>query len=220
MNIKTTLITLFLVPFFIISCAESRESNTSSDAPLSEAQKKNLSQATFAGGCFWCVEAIFERVEGVKSVVSGYAGGSEKNPTYQEVSAGKTSHAEAVTLYFDSTVVDYQTLLEVFFATHDPTTLNRQGPDVGAQYRSMVFYHNKQQEDDVKSYISELENANKFENPIVTQVVPFEKFYEAEAYHQNYYAINPNESYTRAVTRPKVEKFEKEFKALLKEEYK
>lgn len=220
MNIKSTLFTLFLVQLFIASCAESQENNVSSVTQLSESQKKNLSQATFAGGCFWCVEAVFERVEGVKSVVSGYAGGSEKNPDYNEVSAGNTTHAEAVTLYFDSTVVDYKILLKVFFATHDPTTLNRQGPDVGAQYRSIVFYHGKQQEDAVRSYISELGNTEKFENPIITEVVPFEKFYEAEAYHQNYYAIHPNESYTRAVTRPKVKKFEKEFKDLLKEEYK
>lgn len=205
---------------FLVSCAKNGKTNNSSQATLSASQKKDLSQATFAGGCFWCVEAVFERVEGVKSVISGYAGGSEQNPTYQQVSAGNTSHAEAVTIYFDSTQVSFAKLLEVFFATHDPTTLNRQGPDVGAQYRSVVFYHNEQQENEVKDYVSTLDGSNKFKDPIVTQIIPFEEFFEAEGYHQDYYAINPNESYTRAVTRPKVLKFEKDFPELLKSEYK
>lgn len=220
MKIKTLIFTFLLMQFFLVSCAEKKHNDASSKELLSEAQKKDLSQATFAGGCFWCVEAVFERVEGVKSVVSGYAGGSEENPTYKQVSAGSSSHAEAVTVYFDSTKISYAKLLEVFFATHDPTTLNRQGPDVGAQYRSVVFFHNEHQENEVKRYISVLENNNKFKDPIVTHVVPFEKFYEAEDYHQDYYAINPNESYTRAVTRPKVLKFEKDFPDLLKPEFK
>ena len=125
-----------------------------------------------------------------------------------------------VTIYFDSSVVAYRTLLEVFFATHDPTTLNRQGPDVGAQYRSVVFYHSDEQKKAVDEYLSHLERANKFKDPIVTQAVPFEKFYEAEAYHQEYYMLHPDNSYIRAVTAPKIKKFEKEFRAILKEEYK
>ncbi len=209
---------MLLIPLFLTSCAESQ--NTKLPEQLSEEEKENLSQATFAGGCFWCVEAVFERVEGVKSAISGYAGGSEPNPTYENVSAGKTSHAEVVTIYFDSSVVAYRTLLEVFFATHDPTTLNRQGPDVGAQYRSVVFYHSDEQKKAVDEYLSHLERANKFKDPIVTQVVPFEKFYEAEAYHQEYYVLHPDNSYIRAVTAPKIKKFEKEFRAILKEEYK
>ena len=179
-----------------------------------------LKKATFGAGCFWCVEAVFERVKGVKSAVSGYAGGSETNPTYANVSSGKSSHAEAVTIYFDFSEVDFRTLLEVFFATHDPTTLNRQGPDVGAQYRSAVFFHDEKQKELIDEYLQQLESENKFQDPIVTQVVPFEKFYEAEAYHQDYYASHPNEPYIRSVTEPKIKKFEKEFQSLLKEAYK
>ena len=207
-----------LISLFLTSCAESQ--NTKLPQQLSEEEKEELSQATFAGGCFWCVEAVFERVEGVKSAISGYAGGTESNPTYENVSAGKTSHAEAVTIYFDSSVVDYRTLLEVFFATHDPTTLNRQGPDVGAQYRSVVFYHNDGQKNAIDEYLSYLEGTKKFKDPIVTQIVPFERFYEAEAYHQEYYVLHPDNSYIRAVTAPKIKKFEKEFRSILKEEYK
>lgn len=220
MKSKILIVTICFLQFFLMSCAESTKNNTTYEEELSTVQKQNLSQATFAGGCFWCVEAVFERVEGVESVVSGYAGGSEKKPTYKEVSSGTTSHAEAVTLYYDSTKVSYAKLLEVFFATHDPTTLNRQGPDVGAQYRSVVFFHNEHQETEVKQYLATLKKEKKFKDPIVTQLVPFEKFYEAEDYHQDYYEINPNESYTRAVTRPKVLKFEKDFPELLKSEYK
>lgn len=220
MKSKILIVTICFLQFFLMSCAESTKNNTTYEEELSTVQKQNLSQATFAGGCFWCVEAVFERVEGVESVVSGYAGGSEENPTYKEVSSGNTSHAEAVTLYYDSTKVSYAKLLEVFFATHDPTTLNRQGPDVGAQYRSVVFFHNEHQETEVKQYLATLKKEKKFKDPIVTQLVPFEKFYEAEDYHQDYYEINPNESYTRAVTRPKVLKFEKDFPELLKSEYK
>lgn len=214
---KSLLISILCLSTFLISCAQKHKSPNDE---LGEAEKKSLSQATFAGGCFWCVEAVFERVKGVKSAVSGYAGGREENPTYKDVSAGKTSHAEAVTVYFDSTVVDFTTLLEIFFATHDPTTLNRQGPDVGAQYRSIVFYHNSKQEKEIREFLSQLKQSKKFKNPIVTQIVPFEKFYEAEDYHQNYYALHPNESYIRAVTHPKIKKFEKEYHTMLKEEYK
>lgn len=209
---------LFLLSPFFTSCAEKRE-KAREPASLSQAEREKLSQATFAGGCFWCIEAVFERVAGVKEVVSGYTGGKEKKPTYQQVGSGQTGHAEAVMVYFDASKVSYQELLEIFFAVHDPTTLNRQGPDVGKQYRSIVLYHNAQQEKAVKDYIAFLEQAGKFKNPIVTQVVPFEKFYKAEGYHQNYYALNPDDPYVENVSRPKVEKFEKEFKDKLKKEY-
>lgn len=216
---KSLLLAFLIMSIFLTSCAQNQNQKMA-QATLSDAEKASLSQATFAGGCFWCVEAVFERVKGVRSAVSGYAGGSEQNPTYENVSAGKTSHAEAVTIYFDSTEVEFSTLLEVFFATHDPTTLNRQGPDVGAQYRSVVFYHNDAQQRETEEYLSELEVTGKFKDPVVTQVVPFEKFYEAEDYHQDYYAHHPNDAYIQAVTQPKIEKFEKEFKTLLKEAYK
>ena len=181
------------------------------DAPAGK-----LEIATFAGGCFWCTEAYFERLKGVQRVISGYSGGRERNPTYQQVSNGQTGHAEAVQIFFDPQQISYADLLKVHFATHDPTTVDRQGPDVGKQYRSVVFYHNPQQKAQVESYLETLSKSGKFKNKIVTQVVPFSNFYEAEKYHQNYYARNPNDTYVVNVARPKVKKFETEFKAWLK----
>ncbi|HSI90625.1 MAG TPA: peptide-methionine (S)-S-oxide reductase MsrA [Adhaeribacter sp.] len=173
--------------------------------------------ATFAGGCFWCTEAYFERLKGVQRVVAGYAGGKEKDPTYAQVSNGKTGHAECVQITFDPQFISYADLLKVHFATHDPTTLNRQGPDVGKQYRSMVIYHSPEQKKLAENYISALNKSGKFKNKIVTEVVPYSKFYPAEEKHQNYYVRNPKDPYVLSVARPKVEKFEKEFKAWLKE---
>lgn len=183
---------------------------------LAETQAKGLELATFAGGCFWCTEAVFERLKGVDRVVSGYSGGPEKNPTYEQVSAGATGHAEAIQIYFDPKQVTYPELLEVFFATHDPTTLNRQGPDVGKQYRSAVFYHNAEQQQQAAAYLKELSAKGAFRNPIVTQLQPYRAFYVAESYHQDYYEHNPNNPYVQTVTAPKVHKFEKQFKAKLK----
>ncbi|WP_242928146.1 peptide-methionine (S)-S-oxide reductase MsrA [Pontibacter vulgaris] len=183
---------------------------------LSEPDTTSLAKATFAGGCFWCTEAIFERLKGVKHVVSGYTGGKELNPTYQQVSAGKTGHAEAVQVYFNPKEISYAELLEVFFATHDPTTLNRQGPDVGKQYRSVIFYHDAQQQQQAKRYIVELDAAGTYKNKIVTQLVPFTKFWEAEDYHQDYYRLNPTDPYVVSVARPKIKKFEDAFRSKLK----
>ena len=179
----------------------------------------DLDTATFAGGCFWCTEAYFERVRGVKKVVSGYSGGSTPNPTYKEVSAGKTDYAEAVEVYYDPNMVSYKKLLQVFFATMDPTQLNRQGPDVGEQYRSVVFFHNERQKNQAIDYIRQLTQSEQYKSPIVTKVEPYKKFYIAEDYHQDYYRINPNDPYVRSVARPKVKKFEKEYQDLLKREY-
>src|SRR5690606_18354342 len=162
MKIRASITFLFLLNFLIASCTENKETADSPPAQLTEEEKQNLETATFAGGCFWCVEAVFERVEGVKQAVSGYAGGTEINPTYNAVSAGRTSHAEAVQVFYDPTVISYEKLLEIFFATHDPTTLNRQGPDVGAQYRSAVFYHDEQQEKAVRQYVKKLESEGGF----------------------------------------------------------
>jgi peptide-methionine (S)-S-oxide reductase len=172
--------------------------------------------ATFGGGCFWCVEAIFERVKGVESVESGYSGGFVKNPTYKQVTTGKTGHAEVVQIRFDPAVIGFTELLEIFFKTHDPTTLNRQGADVGTQYRSVVFYHNEAQRQQAEKVILELERAHIWKDPIVTRVEPFTAFYSAEEYHQEYFENNPNQGYCRVVIQPKVEKFEKTFQDLLK----
>lgn len=178
--------------------------------------KDPMEKATFGGGCFWCVEAIFERVNGVHSVESGYSGGQVQNPSYEQVSSGTTGHAEVVQITYDPGVVSYLELLEIFFKTHDPTTLNRQGADVGTQYRSIVLYHNEEQKAQASEVIRKLDEEEIWKDPIVTAVEPFEAFYSAEAYHQEYYENNPNRGYCRLVITPKVEKFEKIFKDKLK----
>ena len=178
--------------------------------------KDKFEVATFGGGCFWCVEAIFERVSGVHKVESGYWGGHVSNPDYKIVTSGSTGHAEVVQITFDPEVISYLELLEIFFKTHDPTTLNRQGADVGPQYRSIVLFHNEAQQKLAEEIIQELDSKGIWDNPIVTTVEPFEQFYSAEAYHQEYYENNPNQGYCRLVINPKVEKFEKVFKEKLK----
>ncbi|MET2985288.1 peptide-methionine (S)-S-oxide reductase MsrA [Aureibaculum conchae] len=172
--------------------------------------------ATFGNGCFWCTEAIFEQLEGVYKVESGYAGGEVKNPTYKEVSTGNTGHAEVIRLRFDPKVITYTELLEVFFSTHDPTTLNRQGADVGTQYRSAIFYHNEEQKKAAENMIAALEKENVFENPIVTEITAINNYSVAENYHQDYYNNNKNQGYCRAVINPKLEKFKKQYKDKLK----
>ncbi len=172
--------------------------------------------ATLGAGCFWCVEAVFQDLQGVHQLVSGYAGGTVESPTYQQVCRGTTGHAEAVQITFDPDVLSYEELLEVFWRTHDPTTLNRQGADVGTQYRSAIFYHT-----DVQRAIAEkskrgIDASDLWPDPIVTEIVPFTNFYEAEGYHQNYYRSNPNQPYCRAVIDPKIRKFRKEFQDRLK----
>ena len=180
--------------------------------------EKNLITATFAGGCFWCLEAVYDQVKGVHSVESGYAGGHVDNPTYRDVCNGTTGHAEVVQVHYDGNVVSYQDLLNIFFGIHDPTTLNRQGADVGTQYRSAIFYHNEEQKDIAEKFIKDLEMQKVFDNPIVTEVVPLDKFYMAEDYHQEYFAKNPYQGYCMAVVSPKVSKFRKHFQDLLKKE--
>ena len=172
--------------------------------------------ATFAGGCFWCTEAIFDQVKGVISVVSGYSGGHIKNPSYREVTTGSTGHAEAIQFTFDPEIISYIELLEIFFKTHDPTTLNRQGADVGTQYRSAIFYHSDKQKREAEEIIKALNEEEIWKNPIVTEVTSFSNFYEAEDYHQEYFANNPNQGYCRIVIQPKVEKFKKVFEDKLK----
>jgi peptide-methionine (S)-S-oxide reductase len=172
--------------------------------------------ATLAGGCFWCLEAVFDELEGVQGVVSGYAGGSVPHPSYNQVCNGDTGHAEVVQVTFDPAVLSYRDLLKVFFAIHDPTTLNRQGADVGTQYRSAIFTHSDAQEKIADEVIAELNTEKIWDDPIVTEVVPAESFYPAEDYHQEYFRRNPNQGYCRMVIAPKVAKFRKEYLARLK----
>ncbi|WP_298262598.1 peptide-methionine (S)-S-oxide reductase MsrA [uncultured Lutibacter sp.] len=178
---------------------------------------KKLETATLANGCFWCTEAIFQRLKGVESVTSGYSGGTIKNPAYREVTTGRTGHAEAIEIQFNPSIISFQEILDVFFSTHDPTTLNRQGYDIGTQYRSAVFYHSEAQKKVAENFIEALTKAEIFDNPIVTEVTKFEAFYKAEDYHQNYYNNNKNQGYCRAVINPKLEKFIKKYKDKLKE---
>lgn len=212
-----------LFSFLFLTLTSSQ--NCHSPSPQTETtmmDQKDLSQyhrAYFASGCFWCVEAVFESVKGVEEAISGYAGGDEKNPTYEKVSAGVTGHAEAVEVYYDSTLIDYPTLLQVFFGSHDPTTLNRQGPDAGTQYRSAIFYQNDQERKLIEDYIGNLKETNTFDGPITTEVSALKKFYPAEDYHQDYERKNPNNPYVRAVSIPRLKKFQEAHKELLKENH-
>lgn len=201
----------------MLSCSSGGNEKTIEQASVVNDQiEKGNAVATFAGGCFWCLQEIFEEVKGVNDVVSGYAGGKEKNPSYEEVSSGKTGHAESVQIYYDPKAISYQELLKVFFGTHDPTTPDQQGPDKGKQYRSVVFYHNEKQKEETEAYINQLNQSGKFDHKIVTEVVPYKEFYKAEAYHQNYYRHHPDDSYIKNETTPRVMKFRKEFKDMLK----
>ncbi|WP_162426331.1 peptide-methionine (S)-S-oxide reductase MsrA [Pontibacter pudoricolor] len=219
-----TLFYLFL-PFFLFlsSCSQAEtktdDALTITDANLAQIDTAGLAKATFAGGCFWCTEAYFERLKGVEAVISGYSGGSERNPTYEQVSSGLSSHAEAVQVYYNPKQITYSELVKVFFDTHDPTTLNRQGPDIGKQYRSIVFYRTPQEKTIVTDYIKKLNESGKHKNKIVTIVQPFKQFWPAEAYHQDYYARNPSDPYVVSVARPKVRKFEAAYNQKLKPEY-
>jgi len=181
---------------------------------------ENLVQATLGAGCFWCVEAIFEEVKGVKSVVAGYAGGEIKDPSYREVASGNTDHAEVTRITFDPSVVSFEQLLEVFWHTHNPTTKNRQGADVGPQYRSVIFYHNEEQKQIAQQSLKRTDSSDLWEDPIVTEVQPVSNYSRAENYHQNYYANNPNAGYCTVVIAPKLKKFRKDFSHMLKESVK
>jgi len=176
----------------------------------------SLEVATLAGGCFWCIEAVFREINGVENVVSGYTGGTTINPTYQRVCAGGTGHAEAVQVSFNPSKISYREILEIFFSIHDPTTLNRQGADVGTQYRSAIFYHGEEQKTFAESVIKELDKAKLWEKPIVTQIVPLDKFYAAEDYHQEYFSRNPEQAYCQMVISPKVNKLRQQWTKRLK----
>ena len=208
--------TLFLITITLIGCNESKSEAKQEMKNIMNDNNPNYQTATFGSGCFWCTEAIFERVNGVVSVISGYSGGTVEDPTYKEVCDGTTGHAECAQITFDSSVVSYDELLEIFWKTHDPTTLNRQGNDVGTQYRSVIFYHNDEQKQKAEFYKNKLTEEKIWDKPIVTEITKFEKFYPAEDYHQEYYDNNPNQGYCSFVITPKVEKFEKIFKDKLK----
>ena len=181
-----------------------------------EGRTTDRETATLGGGCFWCLEAVFEGLEGVVSVESGYMGGQTANPTYEDVCSGRTGHAEVVQVVFDPGLVNFADILEVFFVIHDPTTLNRQGNDVGTQYRSAIFYHTAQQKTTADTVIARLNGAKVWDAPVVTELVPAAKFYPAESYHQRYYATNPYQPYCQFVVAPKVQKFRREFLGKLK----
>lgn len=210
---KITLILLNLIYLSAISC-NADELKKFGDEEVEDLSK--YEQATLGAGCFWCIEAVFQRLEGVKKVVSGYSGGHVENPSYEEVCGKKTGHAEVARIYFDSDAVSFTEILEVFWKTHDPTTLNRQGNDIGPQYRSVVFYHNDKQKKIAEELKQKLDEAGIWSDPIVTEISELSNFYEAEDYHQNYYDNNSSQPYCSFVITPKIQKFEKIFKDKLK----
>lgn len=215
---KTTLnISVLILLVLFLACSDksiSKDTLTLDNKDIENME--NLEIATFGAGCFWCIEAVFQELKGVHAVKSGYMGGEVKNPTYEQVCSGTTGHAEVAQIHYDPSVITFKELLEVFWKTHDPTTLNRQGNDVGTQYRSAIFYHNSEQKELAEKYKSELNNQEVFPKPIVTEITLASQFYEAENYHQNYYANNPSQGYCAYVIAPKLEKFRKVFQEKLK----
>jgi len=203
----------FILLAFFTACSTSRSQETKQEPPK---DLSALSVAYFASGCFWCVEAVYESVKGVEEAVSGYAGGDTEDPTYQSIGTGRTGHAEAIAVYYKPDVVSFETLVKVFFGSGDPTTANRQGPDRGSQYRSIIFYKTDEEKAIVEKIIDELETNKTFDKPIVTELMAFTKFYEAEAYHQNYEKLNPNNPYVQSVSIPRLNRFKKKFPNLLK----
>lgn len=204
---------------FFVGCNANNKKPEASTLQVETQDLSKYKKAYFASGCFWCVEAIFESVKGVKEAVSGYAGGNEESPTYYQVSRGQTSHAEAVVVYYDPKEVDFKTLVTVFFGSHDPTTKNRQGPDKGAQYRSIAFYQNNTEKAIIEGFIDILEEQKIFDEPIVTEVKKLTKFWKAEEEHQDFEKLNPNNSYVKNVSIPRLKSFQKRFPHLIKKEH-
>lgn len=217
LNSPLLLLLLGIIP---ASCTSADKSETKKflikEITMETQLPANMDTATFGNGCFWCTEAIFQNLKGVYSAVSGYSGRQVKNPTYKDVCAGITGHAEVLQIVYDPTVISFEELLEVFWKTHDPTTLNRQGNDIGTQYRSSIFYHNEQQKQLAESYKKKLDASGAFSKPIVTEIVAFTEFYRAENYHQDYFSLNGSEPYCTYVIQPKVDKFKEVFKDKLK----
>lgn len=212
------LIPLALPLVLLFACGNKmNEPNPVSRISIDQAQVQPVLQvAHFAEGCFWCAEEIFQHVRGVKSVINGYSGGPEENPTYEQVSSGTTGHAEAVEVYYDPKEVSFETLVKIFFASQDPTTPSRQGPDAGSQYRSIAFYDTPQQQAFIEGWIKELDASGKYGSPIVTEVKPFMKFWRAEEYHQNYAENNPDNPYIQRVSQPRLERFKAQMPDVLK----
>ncbi len=211
---------MLIVGLFLMgltACAQTKKNDKTAVERPDQQEMDTLQKAYFASGCFWCVEGVFESVEGVREVVSGYTGGQTENPTYEEVCGGRTGHAESVAVYYDSTKVSYETLLTVFFGSHDPSTQNRQGPDAGTQYRSAIFYQNTHEKLAAKHYIDSLLK-NDIYPQVTTEVSPLTIFYQAEIYHQNYECTNPNNPYVQNVSVPRINKFKANYPALLKKE--
>jgi len=202
----------------LFACAQNKQAQPASDH-LVTSQYKNYSVATFAAGCFWHEEALFESVKGVKEAVSGYAGGTTKDPTYETVETGSTGHAETVNVYYDPQVISYETLVKVFFAGQDPTQVNGQGPDHGTQYRSIAFYRNDAEKAIIEKQMKELTASGKYEKPIATQLMPFTKFWQAENYHQNYIEHNPGSGYVQYVSIPEIKEFQKQYPQLVKPDH-
>ena len=214
---------LLAIALFTTNC-ESKIKNKTEPAKevvlvekYSKQDLQDYETAYFASGCFWCVEAIYESVKGVKEVISGYAGGTEENPTYEQVAYGRTSHAEAVEVYYDPKEISYMELVQVFFGSHDPTSLNQQGPDRGTQYRSIAFYKNPEEKKIIETYMAALEESGMYQDPIITEFTAFTKFYDAEDYHQDYERKHPDNSYIRNVSIPRLNRFKKNFPDYLKE---
>jgi peptide-methionine (S)-S-oxide reductase len=211
---------LGMIPVSILlSCAQKSDTQQLASPPIgndSISFSANKETATFGTGCFWCSEAVFQQLKGVTKVTSGYSGGHVANPSYEQVCTKNTGHAEVVQVVFDPSIITYDELLEVFWKTHDPTTLNRQGNDIGTQYRSVIFYHNEAQKQKAEKYKAELDKSGAWQNPVVTAIEPYKNFYAAENYHQDYYKLNGKEPYCQYVIAPKLEKFEKVFKDKLK----
>jgi len=213
--VKKSIYFVFMLAF--LSCNLSAGEKVDTKDQIQNTKLMNgLELATFGNGCFWCTEAIFEQLEGVTKVESGYAGGKVKNPSYKEVCSGTTGHAEVIRLTFNPEIIGYRELLDVFFNTHDPTTLNRQGADVGTQYRSAIFYHNEGQKIEAEKMIADLKSENVFDDTIVTEITAINNYFAAENYHQDYYNNNKNEGYCRMVINPKLDKFIKKYKDKLK----
>lgn len=217
MKALTTMLILSTLALHACSSRAQTSEPANKEKEIVSMENGELQEATFGAGCFWCVEAVFEEVKGVKSVVAGYAGGDVKNPAYKEVTTGNTGHAEVARITYDPSVVSYEQLLEVFWHTHNPTTLNRQGYDVGTQYRSVIFYHNDEQRDIAEKSLEETDASDLWKDPIVTEIEPVSNYSQAENYHQNYYANNPNAGYCTVVIAPKLKKFRKEFSHMLKD---
>jgi len=207
-----------IISLLAISCFQYGWGNTGNQLTMKKqnTSKSHFETATLGGGCFWCVEAIYQDLKGVEKVESGYSGGAVKNPTYQEVCSGLTGHAEVTNITFDPDVLSFKELLDIFWEIHDPTTLNLQGNDVGPQYRSVIFYHDKKQKSIAETLKKELDHSGVYKDPVVTEIVPFKVFYKAENYHQDYFSNNPNQPYCQIVISPKVKKFRKEHQGELK----